>query len=125
MSSGKQREYFHQKTQEAIRDLKQVSTIYRFQDPFFKQPITIAIPKVDKVDSVDTWLNNVSNILKTIQYLFKASALSTLEDHTQISDYFPIHGFCLDVMAAIIYKVADFITIKEDDKEMEMSTMTA
>ncbi|WP_454782579.1 hypothetical protein [Legionella sp. WA2022007384] len=123
MVSGKQREYFHDKTNKALRELKGVSTTIDFHVPFFKKPHSIVVPKLDPIDSFDTWLNNVSNIFKTMLYLAEAATFKTLEDHQQISDYFPIHGFLLDALASIIYEIAEWMPKKIDDRDIEMDTI--
>ncbi|HHT0593170.1 TPA: hypothetical protein ACTXXA_001218 [Legionella anisa] len=121
MASGKQREYFHKKTQESLDELRQVSTIFKFHAPFFKQPLSIVAPKLDKVDSLDTCLSNVSNIFKTLLYTTEVNAFSLFKDHEQFSQYFPVFGFCIDVLASIIYKIAELMP--KNEQEIEMHTM--
>ncbi|PWY56322.1 hypothetical protein DGG96_03145 [Legionella qingyii] len=123
MPSGKQKQYFREKTNEAYLDLTRVSSIYKFQDPFFKQPMAIPIPKVDKVDSFDTWLNNASNIFKTLLHFTEFGTYMALENIEQNAPFNPIQSFCLEFLASIIDSIAALIPEEKKEIEIEMQPM--
>ena len=121
MPDSDQKKYFHQKAREADIDLKKVSSLYRFKIPFFDEPAIIPVPHINKVNSLDTWLNNVSNVFKTIGNFSKSAVCEVVGDHKEFSNDFPLAGFCLDALAAIIYKIVELMP--KEEKNIEMQSM--
>ena len=121
--------YIHNKTKEAYNDLKKVSNIYSLDFSFFNISGAIAVPKIDKVESLDILLNNISNIFKTISY-FSQLALASIAQNSQVDTQNPIVRFCVDSFTSMMYDVVktlelvtDFIfkRDKESDNSIEMS----
>lgn len=124
------KEYFHQKSNEAYKDLRNVSKIQHFS--FFNQDFGLVIPKIEKVESLDIWLNNVANVFKTAFHLYKFSLSHSIEYKNEITHDFPLIHFSLCALEAIIYqgakalqKISDFIKNEDSfsDPELEMQTL--
>ncbi|STY29038.1 Uncharacterised protein [Legionella wadsworthii] len=124
------KEYFHQKTKEAHKDLLNVSNIQHFS--FFNKDFGVVIPKIEKVESLDIWLNNVANVFKTAFHLYKFGLSHSIEYKNEIFPDFPLIHFSLCALEAIIYqgakalqKISDFI-MNEDSfsaPEIEMQPL--
>lgn len=121
MPSGKQREYFHKKTQEALQNLQKVGTLHFFRDPIFNEALAIPIPKTKKVDSLETYLDNLSNVFNSILYSAEAGFYNALKVSDQASQVAPLASFCLEVLGSIIYKISELLP--KDDKEIELQPM--